>query len=774
MCKHMEVYREFPILMVDNSIQSDTIKGRVLRQIADSLRQKGFEVVFSTLADMRLQSHVNIREQLDQNENLQWILSLVDSQLSGLIFGWDRADGEAAANGSIPIQSDLGNLINLCRERNHLLPIFLMTDKLAVQEIPIDTLSQIDGYIWEMEDSPDFIAGRIERAAQRYFDQLASPFFKVLMDYCRESKYSWHTPGHMGGAAFMKSPTGRIFHQFFGENVFRSDLSCSVPELGSLLEHSGVLQEAEKNAAKVFGADHTYFVTNGTSTANRLIWQGMVNADDIVLVDRNCHKSIMQAIVTTNAIPIYLKPTRNDYGIIGPIRFSELSESVIKEKILKSPLIREKSKKIKISVITNSTYDGICYHVGIVKERLRANGARITENLHFDEAWYAYARFNPMYDRRYATYYAEKDPAYNLIFATHSTHKLLAAFSQASMIHIMDQRGEFSHGRFNESFMMHASTSPQYGIIASLDVAAKMMEGNFGKTLTQESIVEANIFRKKMAKIKQELTDDWWFQIWQPDNVATTPERVLNEMPSYWELQDRGWHGFDGLADHYVMLDPIKVTVLTPGIGKDDKVKLPASLVSKFLRQQGIVAEKTGFYSFLILFSIGITKGQSGTLMAELFKFKQLYDANQRVAAVFPDLAEYYGDRRLQDLCSDIHQYLESSRYKELSRQVYDQFPEQVCRPNYAYQQVVSGNVELVPLDQLNGRVAAVMVAPYPPGIPVIMPGERFNKTLQDYLQMYQRFDRRYPGFETEIHGIEMETDPASGKKEYKVYCVKG
>jgi lysine decarboxylase/arginine decarboxylase len=482
----------------------------------------------------------------------------------------------------------------------------------------------------------------------------------------------------------------------------------------------------------------------------------------------------MQAIITTNATPIYLKPTRNDYGIIGPIKLEELNTEAVKRKIEASPIIKDKSKTIKISVITNSTYDGICYNAGLVKERLKSNDTAVTENLHFDEAWYAYARFNPMYEQHYATYYEQKDPAYNLIFATHSTHKLLAAFSQASMVHILDQRGKFSPGRFNESFMMHASTSPQYGIIASLDVATKMMDGNFGKTLTQESIVEANVFRKKMAKTSQELSQDWWFNVWQPEGFADTPNTILNEEQRFWELKPvQQWHGFEGIDYGYVMLDPIKVTVLTPGVNNDDQIKIPASLVSKYLRQQGVVAEKTGFYSFLILFSIGVTRGKSGTLLAELFKFKQLYDANEQVSVIFPDLAPYYGNRRIKDLCNEMHQNLEDHDYKGLSRRVYDNFPEQVYIPNYAYQQVVNGHVELVPLDELNSRVAAVMVAPYPPGIPVIMPGERFNEDLQKYLQMYQQFDSKYPGFETEIHGIEMETD-ASGQKLYKVYCVKG
>ena len=603
-------------------------------------------------------------------------------------------------------------------------------------------------------------------------------FFKALVKYAEEYKYAWHTPGHMGGIAFLKSPAGRIFYEFFGENVFRSDLSVSVPELGSLLDHTKALREAENNASKIFGADRTYFVTNGTSTSNKIVLQGTVNQGDIVLVDRNCHKSVMQGIILTGAIPIYLRPSRNDYGIIGPIHIDELSPVAINQKMKHSTLLKDRAGKVKVTVITNSTYDGICYNVGIIMARLQQDGAGLTENLLFDEAWYAHARFNPIYGQRYATYYREKDDAYNLIFATQSTHKLLAAFSQASMIHVMDHKGDFCHNRFNEAFMMHSSTSPQYGIIASLDVATKMMEGNFGRIATQSAIEEANIFRKKMVQTSKELADqnDWWFKVWQPPLILGQEfglfnDQALNTDPACWVLKpDDHWHGFEKIADDYAMLDPIKVTVLTPGMGGRDKMAgrgIPAPIVSKFLMDRGIVAEKTGFYSFLFLFSIGITNGKSGTLLAELFEFKKAYDENLPLADVFPELAHRYpAGMTIRSLSREMHLFLNARKHAELSRLVYADFPEQNMTPASAYRELVAANVRPFTITELDNKTAAVMVVPYPPGIPVIMPGEKFNPLLVGYLLFYEAFNNQFPGFENDLHGVEI-VDGA-----FTVYCV--
>lgn len=233
----------------------------------------------------------------------------------------------------------------------------------------------------------------------------------------------------MGGVAFLKNAAGRIFYNFFGENALRADLSASVQELGSLLDHSGVVGgEAERKAAEVFGADRTYFVTGGTSAANRIVWLGTVTPGDVVLVDRNCHASVMHAIVMTGAVPIYLIPARNEYGIIGPVRSSEFRPEVVAEKVRNCPLIDDPaSQTVRMAVVTNSTYDGICYSAERIEEQLRDT---VPPYIHFDEAWSGYARFHPpLYAGRFGMHRA--GAAGPTIFATQSTHKVLAAFSQA-------------------------------------------------------------------------------------------------------------------------------------------------------------------------------------------------------------------------------------------------------------------------------------------------------------------------------------------------------
>lgn len=750
----MDLYKNFPVLVIDNQLKTGNIEGMALRKIINSLINKGLAVI-----------------ELEMDIFDHRLALSADSEISCILLGWNKVSAYRS-------MSQLGKLINQFRERNEALPIFLMTDKLDIKNIPIDTIKRINGYIWKTEDTPDFIAGRIENAVKKYLDGLLPPFFRALLKYTREYKYAWHTPGHMGGIAFLKSPAGRIFHSFFGENAFRADVSVSVPELGSLLDHSRAIHEAEVNAAQIFGADITYFVTNGTSTSNRTVLQATVKPGDIVLVDRNCHKSVMQAIIITGAIPIYLRSYRNNYGIIGPVLADELSAGSINKKIKDCPLLKGRPGQVKLTVITNSTYDGICYHVGMIKEKLQQNGTGLTENILFDEAWYAYARFNPIYTDRYATCCRQKDPAYKLIFATQSTHKLLAAFSQASMIHIMDQTGDFSRDRFNEAYMMNASTSPQYGIIASLDIAAQMMEGSFGRLMTQSAIEEANIFRKKMAQIGKDLNlyGKWWFKVWQPSAIGgqdydQVDDYVLSTDPACWVLRpDDNWHGFEKIADNYAMLDPIKVTVLTPGLEESDQTAgrgLPAPIVTKFLNGRGIVTEKTGFYSFLILFSIGITNGKSGTLLAELFALKKVYDTNPPLGEVFPELAGLYpSGMTIRALCQEMHSFLNAIKYDKLFKSVYAYLPEQCLTPVGAYRELLAANVKPIKITELANKTAAVMVVPYPPGIPVIMPGEKFNPLLVKYLQFYEDFNKRFPGFENELHGVNINGG------EYTTYCI--
>ena len=441
-------------------------------------------------------------------------------------------------------------------------------------------MREADELIWMLEDTTFFIAGRVLAAIRRYREAIVPPLTKALISFAQTYEYSWHTPGHTGGTAFLKSPVGRIFYDYFGENLLRSDLSISVGELGSLLDHSGPIGESEKYAARVFGAQRSYTVTNGTSTSNRVIMMSSVTRGDYVLCDRNAHKSIEQALTLTGAIPTYLLPTRNHLGIIGPIHPESLTPKAVKTSIAANPLAKDKAQKAIHAIITNSTYDGLIYLVPRVVDLLDQSVDRI----HFDEAWYGYARFNPIYKDRFGMYGDPKDYPKDkpTIFATTSTHKLLAALSQASLINVRDGRNPVEHARFNEAFMMHASTSPQYAIITSNEISAAMMDGVGGPTLTTESITEAVAFRKALCRAYRDVTakGDWMFRTWNADEVtdpatgrkvafADAPDELLITNPDCWVLHPNdAWHGFKDLEDNYCMLDPIKVSVVTPGLGK--------------------------------------------------------------------------------------------------------------------------------------------------------------------------------------------------------------
>lgn len=746
---------KFPVLIVHRDIKADTVAGDRVRGIARELEQEGFSI-FSAV---------------DYAEG-----RLVASTHHGLACMLIAAEG---AGENTHLLQNMVELIRLARLRAPSLPIFALGEQVTLENAPADAMSELNqlrGILYLFEDTVPFLARQVARAARAYLDGLLPPFFKALVQHTADSNYSWHTPGHGGGVAYRKSPVGQAFHQFFGENTLRSDLSVSVPELGSLLDHTGPLAEAEARAARNFGADHTFFVINGTSTANKIVWHSMVGRDDLVLVDRNCHKSVLHSIIMTGAIPLYLCPERNELGIIGPIPLSEFSPESIRAKIAASPLTRGRPAKVKLAVVTNSTYDGLCYNAELIKQQL----GNSVEVLHFDEAWYAYAAFHEFFAGRYGMG-TLRTPDSPLVFTTHSTHKLLAAFSQASMIHVQDGGArQLDRDRFNEAFMMHISTSPQYSIIASLDVASAMMEGPAGRSLLQEMFDEALSFRRALANLRQHIAaDDWWFSIWQPPSVAGI-DRVAT---ADWLLHPQDdWHGFGDVAEDYVLLDPIKVTLVMPGLNAGGALSdcgIPAAVVSKFLWERGLVVEKTGLYSFLVLFSMGITKGKWSTLLTELLEFKRSYDANASLASCLPSVYAQgpvrYQGLGLRDLCNQLHSCYRSNATARHLKRMYTVLPQIAMKPADAYDQLVRGEVEAVSIDALPGRIAAVMLVPYPPGIPLIMPGERFTESTRsiiDYLAFARTFDSSFPGFVADVHGLQHEDD-GSGRC-YTVDCIKG
>ena len=738
----------FPIIIIDEDFRSENSSGLGIRALAAALEKEGLEVLGVT-------SYGDLSSFAQQQSRASaFILSIDDEELA-------LEPEETLA--------ELRAFVTEIRIRNPDIPIFLHGETRTSRHIPNDVLRELHGFIHMFEDTPEFMARNIKREARAYLDSLPPPFFRALVHYAADGSYSWHCPGHSGGVAFLKSPVGQMFHQFFGENMLRADVCNAVEELGQLLDHTGPVAASERNAARIFNADHLYFVTNGTSTSNKIVWHSTVAPGDIVVVDRNCHKSILHAIMMTGAIPVFLMPTRNNFGIIGPIPKSEFAWENIQKKIAANPFIIDKNAKPRVLTITQSTYDGILYNVEDIKEELDGK----IDTLHFDEAWLPHAAFHDFYGDYHAIGADRPRCKESMIFSTQSTHKLLAGLSQASQILVQDcENRKLDRDIFNEAYLMHTSTSPQYSIIASCDVAAAMMEAPAGTALVEESITEALDFRRAMRKVDEEWGIDWWFKVWGPDDLS---EEGIEEREAWMLKPGERWHGFGNLADGFNMLDPIKATIITPGLDVDgdfaDEFGIPAAIVTKYLAEHGVIVEKCGLYSFFIMFTIGITKGRWNTLVTALQQFKDDYDKNQPLWKVLPEFVQKnprYERIGLRDLCTQIHSVYKQNDVARLTTEMYlsDMVP--AMRPADAFAKMAHREIERVAIDQLEGRVTAVLLTPYPPGIPLLIPGERFNQTICSYLRFAREFNAGFPGFETDIHGLVKGDD---GR--YYVDCVR-
>ncbi|MGE4243007.1 Orn/Lys/Arg decarboxylase N-terminal domain-containing protein [Ramlibacter sp.] len=749
----------FPIVIIDEDFRSENTSGLGIRALAQAIETEGFEVLgvtgYGDLSQFAQQ----------QSRASAFILSIDDEEFSP---GPDLD----------PAVLNLRKFIGEVRRKNPDVPIYIYGETKTSRHLPNDILRELHGFIHMYEDTPEFMARHIIREAKSYLEGIQPPFFKALLDYAEDGSYSWHCPGHSGGVAFLKSPVGQMFHQFFGENMLRADVCNAVDELGQLLDHTGPVAASERNAARIFNADHCFFVTNGTSTSNKMVWHHEVAPGDVVVVDRNCHKSILHSIIMTGAIPVFLKPTRNHFGIIGPIPQSEFSPEAIKAKIRANPLLSHvdpETCRPRILTLTQSTYDGVLYNTETIKKQLDG----YLEALHFDEAWLPHAAFHPFYGSFHAMGKKRARPQKSLVYATQSIHKLLAGISQASHVLVQDAaENKLDRHLFNEAFLMHTSTSPQYAIIASCDVAAAMMEPPGGTALVEESLVEALDFRRAMRKVDEEYGKDWWFKVWGPDKLAEEGIGRADDWIIKGEARAAKWHGFGNLAEGFNMLDPIKSTVVTPGLdlnGKFAKKGIPASIVTRFLAEHGVIVEKTGLYSFFIMFTIGITKGRWNTLLTALQQFKDDYARNQPMWKILPEFCQKYPRYErmgLADLCQYVHELYAKYDIARLSTDIYLSDLQPAMKPSDAFAHIAHRKTERVEIDELEGRITTSLVTPYPPGIPLLIPGEVFNKRIVDYLKFSRAFNAECPGFETDIHGL-VEEIGADGKPRYYADCVK-
>ncbi|HSS88947.1 MAG TPA: Orn/Lys/Arg decarboxylase N-terminal domain-containing protein [Streptosporangiaceae bacterium] len=676
----------------------------------------------------------------------------------------------------------------------------------------------VRGLIYPEEDTPDFVAKYINRHFEEYIERLKTPFFGRVIEFTEASNEVWTCPGHNGGMFYRKSPVGHVFYEYLGEPIFRTDLDNSVVELGDLLLHEGPAREAETAAAEIFGADRTYFVLNGTSTSNQIVTGALVSRGDLVLFDRNNHKSNHHgALVLGGGIPVYLPTDRNPQGMVGPIHHEALDEGRIRDAIRDNPLVTEPDRwqaerPFRLAIIEQCTYDGTIYNAQMILDRI----GHLCDYILFDEAWGGFLKFHPLFAGHYAMGLEDLGPDAPGIVATQSTHKQLAGFSQASQIHlkarhITGQPRHVTERRFNETFLLHASTSPFYPLFSSLDVGAQMMKGRNGFHLWNDATRLAVEMRKAIRNLRHRYESEaggpgspeaWFFDPFVPDVVTVTgsphtadlhdepwenvPNPVLLAEQQCWLLRPGArWHGFTHLADGYVMTDPNKLTLVTPGFDRETGGYLdwgvPAPVLAQFLRERGIIPEKNDLNTILFLITPGIEVSKAGTLIAALDDFKRLFDRNARLRDVTPAFVaarpRVYGDERLRDLCLRMHDFYRKGNTSQLQRLQFqaEYFPEIALSPQEATRLFTANRIDYVPIDEVSGRVAATMALVYPPGIGIVVPGERWDDRaapMIGYLKLFEESYARFPGFANEIQGVYPE-EGQDGRVRLFTYVIR-
>ncbi|RYB07686.1 Orn/Lys/Arg decarboxylase N-terminal domain-containing protein [Lichenibacterium ramalinae] len=783
----MDFTRRFTVLMCTPTFDPDDLEGRRIEQIVGAVEKSGFEVI-------------RARRVEDAAIAVQ-----TDAAIGCMVVDWGKRgfEGKTAA------------LVNLMRKRGLEMPIVVMVRRKRLEDIPVEVVDFIDGYIFLAEETPDFIARGLVSRVKQYADTLKTPFFGALVDYAEQGNQLWTCPGHNGGVFYNRSPIGRIFVEHLGEAIFRDDIDNSVLDLGDLLVHEGPALQAQREAAAIFGAERTYFVLNGTSASNKVVLNALVAEGDLVLFDRNNHKAALHgALFLGEGIPIFLPTDRNPYGLIGPIFAEAFDEAAIRERIRTNPLVTDpeawrRERPFRVAVIEQCTYDGTIYSA----EQIVAKIGHLCDYILFDEAWAGFMKFHPLFAGRFAMGLKDLGPGSPGIIATQSAHKQLASFSQASQIHTKDghirgQDRRVEHRRMNESFLLHASTSPFYPIFASLDVGAQMMKGRSGQVLWDDTVRLGIELRKKIRAIRREFESKeedpgkrWFFECFVPDTVPmpatedepagdvpwdSVPTDDLASDPRFWTLDPgAGWHGFRHVAPGFAMTDPNKLTILTPGFdratGDYADYGIPAPVVAQYLRENRIVPEKNDLNSMLFLLTPGVESSKAGTLISAMVAFKRLHDEDAPVEEVMPDFVRRrrarYGGMRIQELCRAFHDFHRSHGTSRLQRAMFspEHLPEMVVPPHEAVRALVRNRVDYVPIEEAEGRIVTTLMLVYPPGIGVLVPGERIGpraKPMLDYFKMFEESSNRFPGLDAEIQGVYREVDPG-GRIRFYTYVMR-
>ena len=658
------------------------------------------------------------------------------------------------------------------------IPVFLILS--AAGKKHDELIGQAYSIIDPTDGDHHLYARQIEGAADRYESGLLPPFFKQLMEYVERGNTQFDCPGHQGGAYFRKHPAGRIFYNFYGENTFRADLCNADVAMGDLLIHEGPALEAQRHAARVFHADKTYFVLTGTSGANKVVLDALLAPGDIVLYERNNHKSISYgALIQAGAVPVYLETARNPFGSIGGILEHCFNEEYIRMVIAEKDKKKAKAKRpVRVAVIQLGNYDGCIYNARQIVEKI----GHLCDYIYFDSAWVGYEQFIPML-RDCSPLLLDLGPDDPGIIVSQSVHKHQAGFSMSSQIHKKDahikgQERYLSHKRLNNSFMVNASTSPFYQVFASLDMNARIQEGEGGALLWKECMELSVEARKAVIRnckyLKPLVPPVVHGKNWEEWDT----EEIINDI-AYFTFEPGGkWHSFQGYGKGQYFIDPMKLLFTTPGInvetGRYEKFGIPGIVLANYLRENAVIPEKCDLNDILFIITPAETKAKINNLISRILHFEAFVDNDAPMAKVLPNIYHTYQDKyagyTIRRLCQEMHDFYKERKVNVLQKHLFlkNYFPIYSMSPQEANYELVRGHGELIDLAEAEGRVALEGGVPYPPGVPCIQPGEKWSKTAIAYFMALAEVFNLFPGFTPELQGVYMER-AADGK--FHVYA---
>ena len=682
----------------------------------------------------------------------------------------------------IRIEDVKHGIIENIESRGLKLPIFIFIED--EEKFPDEICNKITGVFGLTKGKADFYGNKIETAINRYQEQLLPPFFGTLKKYVAMANTAFDCPGHQGGQFYRKHPVGYQFFEFFGETVFRSDMCNADVKLGDLLIHEGAACDAQQFAARVFNADKTYFVLNGTSSSNKVVTNALLAKGDLVLFDRNNHKSNHHgALLQAGAVPVYLETARNPLGFIGGIDSHCFSEEYLREQVREvAPERAKQQRPFRLAILQLGTYDGTIYNARQVVDKI----GHLCDYILFDSAWVGYEQFIPMM-RDCSPMLLELTAADPGIIVTQSVHKQQAGFSQTSQIHKKDshikgQQRYCNHKRFNNAFMMHASTSPFYPLFAALDVNAKMHEGASGRYLWREAVkagIEARKLLLKSCKyIKPFIPTTIEGKPWQDYET----EQIADDLRFFEFEPGQKWHAFEGYGKGQYLVDPCKFMLTTPGINAEtgcyEAFGIPATILANFLRENNIIPEKCDLNSILFLMTPAEDKAKMTHLVSQIARFESLIDGDAPLSEVLPSFyaahKERYQGYSIRQLCQEMHDLYVSHNVKQLQKEMFRKasFPTKVMEPQDAHLEFIRSNVELVPLSLIKGHIAAEGALPYPPGVPCLVPGEAWGGAVLQYFLALEEGINLLPGFAPELQGVYLQKNKA-GRIEAMGYVLK-